>query len=208
MQMRSARGFTTLLFILVAMAPAIAGEHVVLYEEDSDNPTGKPYSGSVTWHSDRVKSADGQADVAIQADVEIPDRKMKMTMLLRRNSDAAFPASHTIELTFSVPPDFAAGGVGSVPGLLLKSKEQARGMPLAGSTAKVMDGVFLTALYSNDSDRPRNIQLLEQGAWFDVPVVYTNQRRAILTIEKGSSGQQAFQAAFDAWQLPPGNSKP
>jgi hypothetical protein len=122
-------------------------------------------------------------------------------MLVRRNSDAAFPASHTIELTVSVPPDFAGGSV-------LKPKEQSKGTPLAASTAKVMDGVFLTALYGNDGDRQRNLQLLEQSAWFDIPIVYTNQHRAILAIEKGSSGQRAFQSAFDTWQRLTSSGKP
>lgn len=36
-------------------------------------------------------------------------------------------------------------------------------------------------------------------AWFDVPIVYANQRRAIAAIEKGESGEQAFKAAFTAW---------
>jgi hypothetical protein len=206
--MRSARSFFALLFILVATAPAIAGEHAALYEEDADNPTGKRYSGTINWHSNPVKSADGHDDVAVQADIDIPDRKLKATMLFRRNSDPAFPASHTIELTFSVPPDFAGGGVGSVPGYMLKPKEQSKGSPLAASTAKVMDGVFLTALYGNDGDRQRNLQLLEQSAWFDIPVFYTNQHRAILTIEKGASGQAAFQAAFDAWYRLSSASKP
>jgi hypothetical protein len=36
-------------------------------------------------------------------------------------------------------------------------------------------------------------------AWFDIPIVYANQRRAIAAIEKGESGEQAFKAAFTAW---------
>lgn len=206
--MRSARSFTALLFTMVAMTPAIAGERAVLYEEDPANPVGKPYHGSVTWHGAPVKSADGHADVVVQADIDIPERKLKATMLVRRNSDAAFPASHTIELTVSVPPDFAGGSVRNVPGYMLKPKEQSKGTPLAASTAKVMDGVFLTALYGNDGDRQRNLQLLEQSAWFDIPIVYTNQHRAILAIEKGSSGQRAFQSAFDTWQRLTSSGKP
>ena len=32
----------------------------------------------------------------------------------------------------------------------------------------------------------RNIQLLKERGWFDIPIVYNNGRRAILSIEKGS----------------------
>ena len=39
-----------------------------------------------------------------------------MTWLLRRNLDHALSASHTIEIMFNLPAEFAAGGVASVPG--------------------------------------------------------------------------------------------
>jgi len=32
-----------------------------------------------------------------------------------------------------------------------------------------------------------------------MPMVYANQRRAILAIEKGEAGEQAFKTAFTAW---------
>jgi hypothetical protein len=36
-------------------------------------------------------------------------------------------------------------------------------------------------------------------ALFDVPLVYANQRRAIIAIEKGAPGERAFNEAFAAW---------
>ena len=36
--------------------------------------------------------------------------------------------------------------------------------------------------------------------WFDIPVVYNNNRRAILAIEKGTPGEGAFADAFKAWK--------
>src|SRR4029077_5467344 len=91
------------------------------------------------------------------------------------------------------------GGVGNVPGILMKSNEQARGTPLAGLAVKVTDGFFLGGLHHVDPDRARNLQLLKERSWFDVPLVYTNQRRAIIAIEKGAPGERAFQDAFAAW---------
>jgi hypothetical protein len=44
-----------------------------------------------------------------------------MTMSFRRNTDPSLPASHTAELTFILPQDFSGGGVGNVPGILMKS---------------------------------------------------------------------------------------
>ncbi len=179
---------------------APVAQRVVLYDEDPADPKGKQYVGSVVWRTEQVKASAGQkADIAVRADIEIPDRKFKMTMSFRRNTDTSLPASHTAELTFILPPDFAGGGVGNVPGILMKSNEQARGVPLAGLAVKVTDGFFLVGLSNVDADRQRNLQLLKERSWFDVPLVYVNQRRAIIAIEKGAPGERAFNDAFATW---------
>jgi hypothetical protein len=179
---------------------APVAQKVVLYDEDPSDPKGKQYVGSVIWRTEPVKPAAGQQpDLAVRADIEIPDRKFKMTMSFRRNTDTSLPASHTAELTFILPPDFSGGGVSNVPGILMKSNEQARGTPLAGLAVKVTDGFFLVGLSNVDADRQRNLQLLKERSWFDVPLVYVNQRRAIIAIEKGAPGERAFNDAFAAW---------
>jgi len=180
------------------MAPV--AQRVVLYDEDPSDPKGKQYVGSVIWRTEPIKASGNQKpDVAVRAEIEIPDRKFKMTMSFRRNTDTSLPASHTAELTFILPQDFSGGGVGNVPGILMKSNEQARGTPLAGLAVKVTDGFFLVGLSNVDSDRARNLQLLKERSWFDVPLVYVNQRRAIIAIEKGSPGERAFNDAFAIW---------
>jgi hypothetical protein len=64
---------------------------------------------------------------------------------------------------------------------------------------KVTNGFFLIGLSAVETDRERNIQLLKERAWFDIPVVYSNNRRAILALEKGTPGERAFTDAFKAW---------
>src|SRR5437763_1919839 len=179
---------------------APVAQRVVLYDEDPADPKGKQYVGSVIWRTEPIKASGNQkADIAVRADIDIPDRKFKMTMSFRRNTDSSLPASHTAELTFILPPDFSGGGVGNVPGILMKSNEQARGTPLAGLAVNVTDGFFLVGLSNVDSDRARNLQLLKERSWFDVPLVYVSQRRAIIAIEKGAPGERAFNDAFAAW---------
>ncbi|MBR0685731.1 hypothetical protein JQ594_07370 [Bradyrhizobium manausense] len=179
---------------------APVAQKVVLYDEDPSDPKGKQYVGSVVWRLEPIKASGNQkADVAVRADIEIPDRKFKMTMSFRRNTDSSLPASHTAELTFVLPPDFPGGSVSNVPGILMKSNEQARGTPLAGLAVKVTDGFFLVGLSNVDADRSRNVQLLKERSWFDVPLVYANQRRAIIAIEKGAPGERAFNDAFAQW---------
>ena len=179
--------------------PAVA-QRVVLYEEDPGNPQGKQYVGSAVWRTETVSPGSGLApELQIRADVTIPDRNMTVTWSLRRNTDQALPASHTIEIMFNLPPDFAGGGVANVPGVLMKESEQARGVPLAGLAVKVTNGFFLIGLSAVDADAQRNLQLLKERPWFDIPLVYNNGGRAILALEKGPSGDRAFADAFAAW---------
>jgi hypothetical protein len=184
-----------------ATAPAAAvAQKVVLYDEDPSNPQGKRYVGSAIWRTETVSPGPGLApELAVRADVEIPERHMRMTWSLRRNTDKALPASHTIEIMFTLPGDFDQKGVNSVPGILMKTSEQARGVPLAGLSVKVTSGYFLIGLSAVEVDLQRNIALLKDRDWFDIPIVYTSGKRAILAVEKGSPGQRAFQEAFRAW---------
>jgi hypothetical protein len=183
-----------------AAVPAVA-QRVVLYEEEPSDPQGKRFIGSAIWRTENVSSGPGQpADLAVRADVEIPERRMTMSLTIRRNTDQTLPASHTAEVMFNLPADFPGGSISNVPGILMKQAEQTRGTPLAGLAVKVTNGFFLIGLSAVESDLQRNIQLLKERSWFDIPIVYANNRRAILAIEKGTPGEKAFAEAFAAWK--------
>jgi hypothetical protein len=180
---------------------AAVAQRVVLYEEDPADPAGKRYVGSAIWRTEMVTPTQGQpAELAVRCDVEIPERRIAMTFSMRRNTDQALPASHTIEIMFNLPADFPFGGINNVPGILMKEAEQTRGSPLAGLAVKVTTGFFLIGLSATETEMQRNIQLLKSRGWFDIPVVYNNGRRAILAIEKGTPGDKAFSEAFAAWK--------
>ena len=180
--------------------PAVA-QRGVLYEEEPNDPQGKQFVGSVVWRTETVSPGPGRPpELAIRADVEIPERRINMSFSIRRNTDQTLPASHTIEVMFNLPADFAPGGISNVPGVLMKQAEQTRGTPLAGLAVKVTNNFFLIGLSAVESDQARNIQLLKERNWFDIPLVYNNNRRAILAIEKGTPGERAFAEAFAAWK--------
>jgi hypothetical protein len=179
---------------------AQVAQRAVLYEEDPNDPQGKRFQGSVIWRTESVPAAAGQpTELAVRADVELPDRRITMTFSLRRNTDQALPASHTVEVMFNLPADFPGGGISNVPGVLMKQAEATRGVPLAGLAVKVTTGFFLIGLSAVDADVQRNMALLKERSWFDIPVVYNNGTRAILAIEKGTPGERAFEAAFKSW---------
>ena|SRR5215831_7867543 len=155
----------------------------VLYEEDQSHPNGFQFVGSVVWHIDIVASP--SPEPVVRADVEIPDRRMGVRLLLRRNINAALPASHTVEIAFTLPLDFPHGGIANVPGLLLKAGETTSGIPLRGVSVKVADNFFLVGLSNVEADAQHNVQLMKERRWFDVPIVYSDSRRAILAIDRG-----------------------
>jgi hypothetical protein len=182
-----------------ALAPV--AQRVVLYEEEQNDPQGRRFLGTVVWRTETVSPGPGlPPELAIKGDVEIPDYRMTMTWSLRRNTDKTLPASHTIEIMFNLPADFTAGGITNVPGILMKQAEQTRGVPLSGLAVKVTTGFFLIGLSAVDADMQRNIQLLKERPWFDIPLVYNNNKRAILALEKGTPGERVFADAFAAWK--------
>jgi hypothetical protein len=181
---------------------APAAQRVVLYEEDPSDTSGsgKHYDGTVTWSLENIAAGPGQPmDKAIRGDIVIPERNMTATFTIRRNTDKDLPASHTVSIVFTLPPDFVHGAIQEIRALLMKQTEPARGVQLAGLSVKVTNGFFLIGLSSNEGDVQRNIQLLKERGWFDIAIGYTDNRRAIMAVEKGPQGDRVFADAFAAW---------
>jgi hypothetical protein len=179
--------------------PAAAGT-AVLYEEDPDVPTGKRFPGDVHWRLDtKADAKGGAAETVVRARVEVPDRGMALAATFGRNRDKSLPATHTIELIFTLPVGFTHGGIENVPGILMKASETAPGVPLGGVSVKVTTLYFLIGLTNREHEREANMRLLHERAWFDLPIVYSDKRRAILAFDKGRDGERAFSEAFAAW---------
>ncbi|MFG1478306.1 hypothetical protein V5F53_06515 [Xanthobacter sp. V4C-4] len=186
-------------------APApnrVAGAQRAVLLEESPGGTSPPqtFEGTVTWKTETFNAGPGlPPDIGLRGEIVIPERQIAMGFVLRRNTDQTLPASHTIEISFKLPADFAFGGVANVPGVRAKQSQQAQGVPLAGLAVKVSPTLFLLGLSPTAADRQRNLALLQLYPWFDVPVVYTNNKKAVFVFEKGPAGEQAFNDAFSAW---------
>jgi hypothetical protein len=180
---------------------ASVAQRVVLYEEDPANPQGRRSVGSAVWRTEAVSPGPGKSpELAVRADIEIPERKISMTWTLRRDTDQNRATSHTIEIMIKLPADFQSGGVLNIPGIWMKQAEETQGTALAGLAIKVTTGYFLIGLSATPAERDRNVQLLKDRPWFEMPIVYTNNRRAILAVEKGTPGDNAFRQAFAVWE--------
>jgi hypothetical protein len=173
----------------------------VFYEEDQGDPAGKQYRGTVVWRTDSVSPSPGLPPrIAVRADIEIPERHISLRWSLRSNDDEALAASHTVELMFKLAPDDPHGGIASIPGVLMKTTESTPGDQLAGLGVKAAPNLFLISLSAAEADMQRNVQLLKERPWFDIPVAFDDGRRAIIAVEKGPPGERAFAEAFAAWE--------
>jgi hypothetical protein len=172
----------------------------VLINEHHATPYGERHAGSVCWSLERVTTAGHPDKLVVHADVDIPDLDMKMAMDISQNIDGSSAASHFVFVTFEQPKNVAGGEVVSVPGMMLKNSERAKGTPLAAQATKIARGSFLVGLSNRESDRSRNLQLLKERSWFDIPLFYASQRRGILAVEKGYRGGQIFQEAIAEWE--------
>jgi hypothetical protein len=179
-------------------------QRAILFEELPNDQHGKRTNGSVTWRVERTPPvAGGAPDLAVTAEVKVPDHPLAMTMTIRRNTDASLPASHTLEINFTTPPGSSASGIGDVLGVMMKPDEEAPGQHLAGSRAKVRDGFFMLGLSSLDIDVRQNMDLLKGRPWFGLPIRTNSGRRAVLAIEKGDTGEKVLAEAFAQWDAPP-----
>lgn len=183
-----------------APAGPLVAQRATLYEEGPNQQSGEAVPGTVVWRTESVSGGQNQPlETAIRGDVDIPGRKVRATIIIRRNMDATLPASHTIELQFKLPDDFPNAGITNVPGVLMKADESARGAAVSGLSVRVTNGFFLIGLSNLETERSVNEQLLRDRGWLDIPILYDNGRRAVLTLEKGTPGTQAFNDAFAAW---------
>lgn len=185
-----------------AAAAADTGvQRSILYEEGEESGgAGTAAQGAVVWTIDEETNLDGQAQAVLSASVEIPERDVKVDIRIKPNDDNSLPASHLVEIKYEFPESFAAGDVVNVPGLVMKPTEEARGDALIGASVKVSPGFFWIALSSLPNEQQRNLALLRERGWIDIPMLYENGKRGILTLEKGAAGEDAVEKAITAWQ--------
>lgn len=182
--------------------PIGVAHRAVFYEEDAANPqTPKAYVGRVVWRLEDVNPGQGQPlEKAVSANIEVTDAGLTMKMVLRRNLDTTLPASHTVELTFTTRSGDSGRVIRDVGLLQFKNEEAARGTPVAGLPVPVRENLFLIGLSNLQGDVERNTELFVRRNWVDLPVRMASGQRAILSFEKGTTGEQALNSAFSQWQ--------
>ncbi len=183
--------------------PAIAvANRLVMAMEGTDRPENIVVrGGSVVWRTETISGGPGQApQLAIKAQLDVPEARMRGEITVQRNRDPAFPASHTVQVQFSPGQGSEFGNVRNLSQIELRQSENQPGYPLAGQGIAVVENLFLLALAQIEPAQSRNVEMMRSR-----PIVYiefqsATGRRGGMVIEKGVSGQQAFEEAFRSWQ--------
>lgn len=177
------------------------GQRAIFYEERTSTAQGSAESGSIVWSQvQESPGGDLPPEPAIRAEATIPGKDIQLRLTIRRNADKTLPASHIVEMIFLTPEGFEGGGIDNVLRIALKTSEQDAGNPLLGIPAKIADGFFLIALNDTKNEIDTNLGLLRQRSWIDIPIVYKNGRRALITMEKGIPGEKVFDDTLKAWE--------
>lgn len=179
---------------------SIVAQRSILYEEGEDaSGSGTASQGRVAWSVIEETDSSGKPVQVLAAQAEIPDRNIAVSVRIKPNTDASLPASHLVEIQYQLPEGFTGKDVANVPGLVMKPTEEARGDALMGASVKVAPGFFWIALSSIDNERDRNLALLRERGWIDIPMLYETGKRAILTLEKGTPGARALEQVMASW---------
>lgn len=177
------------------------GEVAYLYEEGVAGSGASRTNAAVTWELRQESLRQGlPAEPVIIGKMDVPEKSFVVDIKIKRNVDEAVSASHLIEMRFNLPEDFTGKTVESIARFVMKATEEAPGEPLVAVPVKVTEGNFLIALDNLQQAVTVNTQLLREAAWIDIPLVYGTGKRALLTLEKGGTGERVFTQAFADWQ--------
>lgn len=177
-------------------------QRAILYAETPENPQQpQAVNGRVFWRLDSESAGQGRpVETIVRATIEIPDAGMNLDFTIRRNTDTAFPASHIIGLRFTIAGDPTTQAIKEIGVPQLKAEEGERGAPLSAINSALGDNLFVAALSNVPVEVERNIDLILNRSWIDIPVRFASGRRGIITFEKGISGSQTLADAFGRWR--------
>lgn len=177
-------------------------QRAILYTEDPANPQQpRAIPGRVFWRLDSESAGQGRpVETIVRATIEVAEAGLNLDFTIRRNTDPAFPASHIVGLRFSPTGDPSQNSVREVGVPQFKMEEGERGAPLSAINSALGENLFVAAMSNVPVEVERNLDLILNRLWIDVPVRFASGRRGIITFEKGVSGSQTLADAFGRWR--------
>ena len=190
-----------------AAAPAASNPELpiayraALLVEAPDLPSKvQTFAGTVVWKLNNANTGPGDAaTLSVEADIDLPDDKLKATVIFEKNTDASLPASHTIKVRFTPDQGSYSGDVKQINVLQMRREGNSDGEPLAGVTVPIVQNSFLVGLSPGNAETA-NLRLLSDLPWVDIPILLNSGKIAKLTFEKGAAGQRDISEAATYWQ--------
>jgi hypothetical protein len=178
---------------------AVAYRAAVLVQAP-DEPGGiKTYIGSVVWRRDSAnRGPNQQLSPAIRAEVDVPEAKLNMSMVIEKNYETALSVSHTITIRFDPAADSPIGAVKAINMPEMRRDDAPKGSALFGLPVEIASNVFLVGLAS--ASETQNLELLQGPNWFDIPMSLASGRIAKVTFEKGAGGEKLFADVLAEWK--------
>ncbi|MHA1560102.1 MAG: hypothetical protein ACTSWI_05450 [Alphaproteobacteria bacterium] len=163
-----------------------------LYSEPTDGGAiSDRYEASLDWS---LLTEDGATSV-ISAAINIPDQGLSIVILIEDSADPQY--SHQISALVTQAARFQDDPIAVIDNIAVKTSEEGIGAAFAGDILTAQD-MFLLALPSDNSIL--NTNRIMQSPWFDLAITYESGRRAIVSFNKGTAGDEVFASANEAWQ--------
>ncbi|MCV9940854.1 histidine kinase [Boseaceae bacterium BT-24-1] len=175
-------------------------QRAILYIEVPD-AAPRIVQGRVLWRLDSDIAGPGQpVETIVRSTIEVADAGLSLDFTIRRNTDPAFPASHIIGMRFTTTGEAANDAIREVGVPQFKLEEGERGAPLSAISSALGENLFVAALSNVPVEAERNLDLLRNRTWIDLPVRFASGRRGIITFEKGGAGNRTIAEALSRWQ--------
>lgn len=160
----------------------------------------KTFVGTVVWTTDNANPGQNQPLArTVHADVDIPDAGLKLAMVFQKNDEVQFPASHTLEMRFTLGPGNTLGVIKQISVPQMRKDDSPAGDALVGLPVTITDNYFLVGLSRGDATQ-RNLDLIKTRNWFDVPILLASTKVGKITFEKGRPGERAIEDVLQSWR--------
>jgi hypothetical protein len=185
------------------LLPGSPAEAASYYEQAVGGTPWRELTGSARWRSRLEDASVGPRRATLTLDLRVPERRLSMSMAIRRDAGEDTAITHLFEFMFLSPQGAPLDSISAVKSVIMKQGDGSSSRTLAGLSIKVAPGLFLFGLSAEKDDARRNAEALQTLSRFDIPVSFADGSTAIISVSKGASGERAFAQALADWAADP-----
>lgn len=182
------------------VAIPVAQRAAFLVDAPDEPQKVKTFVGTVIWATDNASPGQNQPLArTVHADIDIPEAGLKLAMVFQKNDEVQFPASHTLEMRFTIGAGNTLGSVKQISVPQMRKDDSPAGDALIGLPVTITDNYFLVGLSRGDATQ-HNLDLIKTRNWFDVPILLASNKVGKITFEKGGPGERAIADVVQSWR--------